>query len=77
MVSFSSLSKYFAPLMKIMIRLLRMGKVDRKENDDILPFRPVWIQSYTSASSPVSTPRKISPVRSLYRSSFNFATCAA
>lgn len=44
---------------------------------DVLPFRPVWMQSYTSASSPLSTPRRINPVRSAYSSSFNCATCAA
>lgn len=44
---------------------------------DLLPLRPVWMQSYTSSPSSLLTPRSISPVRSLYRSSFNFIVCAS
>lgn len=46
-------------------------------SEGILPFLPVWIQSYTSASSILSTPLRIKPVRSAYNSSFSCAICAA
>lgn len=42
---------------------------------DLLPFRPVWIQSNTSSSSPRLSPLTIRPVRSAYRSSFACAAC--
>lgn len=60
---------------KTLISIPQLCRNSQRNNS--LPFLPVWIQSYTSSSSVLSTPRRISPVRSLYKSSLSWATCAA